>query len=67
MQQNSKCRLFGERDEMIDHIVNKYNKQAQKEYKTLHNWLGKMQKIKFWPYYQMVYAQTRTCPRKSDA
>ena len=33
MQQNSKCRLCGDRDEMIYHI-NKCSKLAQKEYKT---------------------------------
>ena len=34
MQQNSKCRLCGERDESI--------KLTQKEYKTRHNWAGKV-------------------------
>ena len=29
--------------------------------------LGIVQKIKIWPYYQMVYAQTRLYPRKRDA
>ena len=31
----------GERDEMIYHIVSKCSKQAQKEYKIRHDWMGK--------------------------
>ena len=33
-QQNSKCRLCGDRDETINHIISEYSKLAQKEYKT---------------------------------
>ena len=40
MQQNSKCRLCGNRDETINHI-SECSKLAQKEYKTRHNWVGK--------------------------
>ena len=32
-QQNSKCRLFGDRDESINHIISEFSKLAQKEYK----------------------------------
>ena len=39
-QQNSKCRLCGERDENINHIISECSKLAQKEYKTKHNWMG---------------------------
>ena len=39
-QQNSKCRLCGERDETINHIISECSKLAQKEYKTKHNWVG---------------------------
>ena len=38
MQQNNRCRLCGDRDETIYHIISKYSKLAQKEYKTKHNW-----------------------------
>ena len=41
-QQNSKCRLCGDRDEIINHIINKCNKLAQKEYKARHDWVGKV-------------------------
>ena len=34
MQQNSKCRLCGDRDETINHIIGKCSKLAQREYKT---------------------------------
>ena len=41
-QQNSRCRLWGDRDETINHILNKCSKLAQKEYKTWHDCVGKM-------------------------
>ena len=33
-QQNSKCKLCGDRDETINHIISEYSKLPQKEYKT---------------------------------
>ena len=41
-QQNSKCRLCGDRDETINHIISECSKLAQKEYKTRHEWVGKV-------------------------
>ena len=41
-QQNSKCRLYGDRDETINHIISKCSKLAQKDYKARHDWLGKV-------------------------
>ena len=41
-QQNSKCRLCGDRDETINHIISECSKLAQKEYKTRHDWIGKV-------------------------
>ena len=41
MQQNNKCMLCGDRDE-INHIISKCSKLAQKEYKTRHGWVGKV-------------------------
>ena len=52
MQQNSGRRLCGERDEMITHI-SECCELAQKEYKTRHDWVGKVihwemfKKVKF--------------------
>ena len=42
MQQNSKCRLCGDRDETINHIINECSKLAQKEYKARQDWAGKV-------------------------
>ena len=42
MQQNSKCRLCGDRDEIINHRISKCSKLAQKEYKARHDWVGKV-------------------------
>ena len=42
MQQNNKCRLCGDRDEIINHIKRECNKSAQQAYKTRHDWVGKV-------------------------
>ena len=42
MQQNSKCRLCGDRDETINSIISECSKLAQKEYKGRHDWIGKV-------------------------
>ena len=41
MQQKSRCWLCCDRDEMINHI-SICSKLAQREYKTRHNWMGKV-------------------------
>ena len=41
-QQNSRCRLCGDRDETINHIISECCKLAQKEFKNSHNWMGKV-------------------------
>ena len=40
--QNSRCRLYGERDETINHMISECSKLAQKEYKTRQDWMGKV-------------------------
>ena len=40
--QNCRCRLCGDRDKTINHIISKYSNLAPKEYWTRHNWVGKM-------------------------
>ena len=37
-----RCKLCGERDETINHIISECSKLAQKEYKTRHDWVGKV-------------------------
>ena len=41
-QQNNKCRLCVDRDETINHIISERCKLAQKEYKTRHDWVDKV-------------------------
>ena len=41
-QQNSKCRLCGDRDETINHRISECSKLAQREYKARHDWVGKV-------------------------
>ena len=40
--QNPKCTLSSDKYETIDHIISECSKQAQREYKTRHNWLEKV-------------------------
>ena len=42
MRQKSKCRICGDRDETINHIISECCKLAQKGYKTRHDWVGKV-------------------------
>ena len=58
-QQNNKCRLCGDRDETINHLMSECSKLALKEYKTRQDWVGKVihwEMCKISPYQQMVYA-----------
>ena len=48
MQQNCKCRLCGDRDEIINHIISESSKLAQKEYKTRQDWVGKVIHWELW-------------------
>ena len=41
-QQNSKCRLCGDRDEKINCIISECSKLAQREFKARHDWVGKV-------------------------
>ena len=41
-QQNSKCRLCGDRDETINLIISEFIKFAQREYKARHDCVGKV-------------------------
>ena len=42
MQQNRKCTLCDDRDKAINHLISEFNKLAQEEYKTNHNWVGEV-------------------------
>ena len=48
-QQNSKCRLYYDGDETINHIINEY---STREYKIRHNLVGNgiVQKNEIWPF-----------------
>ena len=40
--QNSKCKLYRDKDEIVNYIINKCSKLAQKKFKTRHDWVGKV-------------------------
>ena len=42
MYQNSWCRLCDDRDETVNQIISKCRTLVQKEYKTKHDWVGKV-------------------------
>ena len=41
-QQNNRFTLCGDGDETINHIISEWSKFSPKEYKTRHDWLGKI-------------------------
>ena len=42
MQKNRKCRLCCDKNKTLNHGINGCNKRTQKEYKTWHDWVGKV-------------------------
>ena len=42
MQQKSKFRFYGKRDETINHIMNECSKLAEKEHESRHDWVRKV-------------------------
>ena len=42
MQQNSKCSLCGDKVERVNHMISECYKLTQKEYKSRHDWVGKV-------------------------
>ena len=58
-QLNCKFKLWDDRHETVDHIINGRSRVVQKKYKTWHlglegDPLGIMREIKIWQYYQML-------------
>ena len=47
-QQNSKSKLCGDRDKTIIHMISECSKLAQKEYKSRHDWVGKVIHGEMW-------------------
>ena len=41
-QQNCMFRLWGDRNEIINHKISECSKLAQREFKTRHDWVGKV-------------------------
>ena len=58
---NIKCILFGDRDKNVAYLISKCCKQAQKKYKSKHDWVRNddqleiVQDIKIWLYWQIVF------------
>ena len=55
-EQNSKCKLCGDRDETINHIISECSKLAQKEYKARHDWVGKVIHGEMWKKFKFDHA-----------
>ena len=54
-QQNSKCSLCGDRDVAMYHIISACSKLTQKEYKTRHDWVGKVINREMYKKFRFVY------------
>ena len=65
-QQNSKCRLCGDRDEMINHIISECSIGVQVETRLGRQGdpQGNLQNLSIRPYKRKVNAQPSSCPRK---
>ena len=59
MQQNGKCRIYGDRDETINHTISECCKFGHKKYIRLDTLIGQsdplgvVQEIEIWPYEQI--------------
>ena len=42
MQHNSKCKLCGDRDDTVNQMLSECSKLEHKEYKTRHDWVGRV-------------------------
>ena len=60
MHESSKCRFCRNKDKMTHHIISECNKLAQKK-------VWDYTQLGSWPYYQMLYSQTRVCTIKNEA
>ena len=47
-QNNSKCRLCGDRGETVNHIVSENSKLAQKKCKCKNYWIGNVNHLELW-------------------
>ena len=56
-QENSKFTLCNNRDETIDLIISKGSKLSHKEYKTRHDWFGKVIHWKMWKEFIFNYTK----------
>ena len=57
-QHHSKYRLYDNKDKTVNYIISECSKLAQKEYKTRHNWVGKV---------ILPNVQTRICSKERDS
>ena len=70
IQGNNKCRLCGDKDKTVKHVISESNKLTKQEYKNSHNLFGEgdplviVQESKILRYLQMVYALTINCSFK---
>ena len=58
-QQNSRCRLWCDKDETINHIIREYSKLAQKKYKSGNDWVGKVIHRELWK--KLRFYHTNKC------
>ena len=64
-QQNRKYRLYADRNETINHIISECSKLLQKEYKTRHDWVGKVIHWEFCK--KFIFDHTNKCYMHNQA
>ena len=65
--QNRKSMLCSDRDETINYIISKYSKLEQKEYKTRHNWVGKVINWELWKKLKFVIRTSVLCTTRNPS
>ena len=55
-QQNHRCRLYGDKDETSNYIINECSKFMLKQYMTRHDWVGKVTQSKLCKKFRFCHA-----------
>ena len=58
-QQNSKCKICCDRDEIINPIISECRKLAQKQDKARHDWVGKVIHWEMCKKFKLTYADVK--------
>ena len=66
-QLNSRCKLCGDGDETINYIKSECRKLSQKEYKTRHDWVGKVIHWESWKILKFDHPNNQDSVQENDS